>query len=543
MARYAPANSLVYLESNHPAEVFDSLLQTDAVKGLDRLSRNPRGADGRGPLQKLIAFTGIGPVESVIAARAQIAIVVTELGTNEEGETLRVKPEAAAIIDTHTSETRIRAPVREALRKLAERTYGRPVFRTSSIDGFEFMQWSTSDGNRQIVATIFGTVVIVGNSERSVRDCLAVTRGTQPSLSEDAELTRMRGQLSAADSMAFGYVPATNSARLLSVAIPLFIGRPPGDSDFQRLITAGAAKVFGSLGWTSHRYSSGIEDRYLVSLKPGVVSRLKSSFSHLSSDAEISQRIPATVQSLTVYNFETPLSAWQSMRMSVSSQLDTLSAVVFSSLLKASLVSYGIDDPEKFLEAVAGTITTMRIDQNAERSILVARIRDRVALTGQLGAGIFKAAKKERPSQNVEIWDDEPGETSAAFLNEFIVMGAPADVRRYVQAQISLSSNAEALRRITFYSSLSAPVNVATYTDDRDRVRSFLSTLVVAQNRPLPDSASLEQILTTLPYSATTSTLGGDGLQRTTRSPLGQFSTLLPLLLPESQPPSNTPSQ
>jgi hypothetical protein len=36
-----------------------------------------------------------------------------------------------------------------------------------------------------------------------------------------------------------------------------------------------------------------------------------------------------------------------------------------------------------------------------------------------------------------------------------------------------------------------------------------------------------------LPYSATETTLGELGFERVTKSPLGQFSTLLPLLIPE----------
>jgi hypothetical protein len=88
---------------------------------------------------------------------------------------------------------------------------------------------------------------------------------------------------------------------------------------------------------------------------------------------------------------------------------------------------------------------------------------------------------------------------------------------------------------MTLFVSPSTSTNVVTYTNDADRVRSFFSAIVTAKGGPTGTSARLEEAIATLPYSTTETTLGDRGIERITRSPLGQFSSLLPLLFPSQK--------
>ena len=535
MATYAPANSLLYLESNRPSEVVESLAGTDAWKSMEKAMGVQHSTRRSHWFQRFVGWTGIGPIRSVIVARAQLAVVVTDLRTTEEqGDTLRIKPEAAAIIETHTRESRIRAPIEQALQRLAEMTYGQPVSRRTTIDGLEFMEWTEPAGIRQIVATILGSLVIVGNSEQAVQNCLAVSRGQRPSLKDDPELARMRSRLAGEHALAFGYVPPANSARLLSVGVPLILGQAPADSEFQRLLTAGAAKVFGSLGWSSHPLMTGVEDRYFISLEPTVIARLKPNFNPGRTSAPIQKLLPDDVYSVTDYKFENPAAAWQSMKTAVSSQTDALSAVLFSSLLKSALVSYGIDEPETFLQAVSGDILTMRLSQDSERSLLVAHVRDPSSLHQLFARTMGMNIQSDRVG-HAEILEDSKGEIAVSFFDELVVVGSLMDVRGYVEnakANGTMLSD-ESLRRMTFFVPSSSSANIVTYTNDSDRVRSFFWAIMAAREMsPLP-TEGFAPMLRGLPYSATETTLGEKGLERITRSPLGQFSTLLPMLVPD----------
>src|SRR6185503_17695459 len=167
---------------------------------------------------------GIGPANSVIFMRAQVAVVVTNLGVEQGDETLTVKPEGALLVDTHTSASRSKPEVEQALKKFAEAAYGQPTQKRTTIDGHEFIEWLAPSGSRKVVATISGTLIIVGNTEAAVQKILAVALGRQPSLKGDEELHRLRADLQAEHGLAFGYVPAANSARLLSVAVPMLLG-------------------------------------------------------------------------------------------------------------------------------------------------------------------------------------------------------------------------------------------------------------------------------------------------------------------------------
>lgn len=533
MAAHAPANSLVYLEANSPSGIAQALQGTEAWRLVHELAGTQQAPLQDSWIQQFVAWTGIGPVESVILARAQMAVVVTELGATEDSDTLRIKPEGVLIIETKTSSRRIRPAVDNAARRLAELTYGKPVLRSTNIDGVDFDEWVSPDGSRQIVVVVAGSLVIIGNTRQAVQSCLAVTQGRVASLKDDAELNRMRFELRGNEALTFGYVPPGNSAKLLSIGVPLLMGRAPANSEFQRLIVGGASKVFGSLGWTSRPFKTGIEDRFLISLQPGVLQRLKPVFTPSLVGSDLEQIVPDDVSSITFYKFENPISAWQTLRSSISSQIDALSAVVFTSLLNSSLRSYGIDAPEGFLSAVTAEIATFRIDQYADRSLLVARVKDEAKLR-ELLAKTMRNRSAGDPVSQIEILEDSEAESAASLVRGFIVMGAPPDVLKYAQILRNGGSRSDfgKLKRVTFFAPLISSANILTYSDDSDRVRNFFSSALAAQRvAPVPRNR-LDQLLYQLPYASTETSLGERGIERTTVSPMGQFSTLLPLLIP-----------
>lgn len=532
MAEYAPANALLYLESNRPLGIIEAITDTEAWEIAAQVTASPLKRERHPWFQGFIRWTGLGPVQSVILSRAQLAVVITDLGTTEEGDTLKIKPEGAVIIETHTSEHRLRAPVEQNLNKLARITYSRPNFRRVNIEGSEFMEWTSPQGGRQIVAAIYGSLVIVGNTERSVRTCLSVAQKHSPSLKDDTDLKRMRAQLTGNSALSFGYVPSASSPRLLAMGVPLVLGRSPDDAEFQRLLTAAAAKLFGSVGWSSHSFMKGIEDRYLITLQNSVVTRLKQDFIPAPRDTEIQRLIPDNVFSVTYYNFEGPTRIWQDLKSTVASQLDVLSAVLFSSLLKSALAPYGIDEPENFLGAATTELVTLRLDEGG-RGLLIAGVRDRATLRS-LVTREMRSNSRAGETDHAEMFQDTQNDRAAAFVENFVVMGSIVDVRRLIETKrVAAASSKERSKRITFFIPAASRANIVTYTDDSDRVRNFVSAIVAAKDTKA-DLAKLDSLLAGLPYSATESTLGEQGIERVTKSPLGQFSTLLPLLFPEA---------
>jgi hypothetical protein len=533
MAGYAPADSLLYLEANEPYEIFNAVSATQAWRSLAQATGTPATEDKTHYLAGLMRWTGIGPARSVILSRAQVAVVVSELRVGEEGEALNIKHEGALLVETHTSASRIRSTVEETLKTLALQTYGSPTETRTVVDGIEFIAWSTPDKSRQIVGAISGSLVVVGTNQQIVQKCLGVAQGRGPSLKNDAELHTMRSRLEASQSLTFGYVPAANSAKLVAFGLPVLLGRSPGNPESQRLIANGATKIFGSFGWTSKPYLEGIQDRYAINLQPSVVSRLKPTFLSTGVESQLEQIAPSEVDAATSYRFSNTVATWQSFKSAVSSQVDALSAILFSSLLESGLLSYGIEQPETFLSAVSGELVTMRLDDSSERSIMIAHVRDRAKLRE-----LFARKMTVRPSDiraaNTEFFEDSEGESAASLGDHLVVLGSPIDVRRYFEiGGPGNPMNAEDLKRMKFFASPDKSAPIITYASDAERVRKFALTVFSAKVVDSSSAQQLEQAINALPSSVTETSLSEQGIERLTRSPLGQFSSIVPSLFPE----------
>jgi len=532
MATFAPADALLYLESNNPADVFAALTNTDAWKLVDDITGKHTSVNKNSSWSRMfVRWTGLGPINSVIITRAQLAVVVTDLGVAENGETLTVKPEGALLVETHTSASRIKPSVEQALKNFAETAYGQPTLKRTNLDGFEFIEWIAPGGSRQIVATISGSLVIVGNTERAVQKILAVAIRRKPSLKDDTDLQRLRLELKGDQALAFGYIPARNSGHLLSIAVPMVMGRAPGNTEFERLINAASAKIVTSLGWSSTPLMNGIVDRYRINLHPAVVAKLKEDFSCQQLDPTSGPVLPADLSSVTYYQFQNPTSAWQGLKTSVSAQVDALSAILFSSLLKSALIPYGINEPDKFLNLVDRPLLTARLDSDISGSLLIARVRDQSEMRELLVKGMGFHTTQGKP--NAETLINNEGDFAASLVGNFVVIGSQPSVAEYIAQSNSGSRESFSTSPGTFLIPLSTEACILTYSKDTDRVRTFVSTVLEARGIPVRWSDQTEHLLTQLPYAATETTLHEQGIERVTRSSLGQFSTLLPLVFPE----------
>ena len=79
----------------------------------------------------------------------------------------------------------------------------------------------------------------------------------------------------------------------------------------------------------------------------------------------------------------------------------------------------------------------------------------------------------------------------------------------------------------------SAPI--VTYANDEARINNFIATLLKLQGRRLStdEVAKLQETLRRAGFASTETRLNAFGIERTTRSAFGQFSTLIGLLQPD----------
>jgi hypothetical protein len=531
LAKYAPADSLLYVELNKPSDVARAIQQTDVWKAAAPITQTKAPSENR--LAMMAARAGIGPIGAVLFARAQVALAVVGLNTAEQDDTLRVKPEFALIVETHTSGWRTKPVVTDAVKQLASFVYGASNCSERSADA-EYVECSVTGGERKIVGAVDGTLVVLGNTDNAVRAVLEAKRGTRPNILSDPEMVRVRSRLASDQTLGFGYISAANSAKLFSWAAPLVMRRGPVDRQLEQVLTVSAGKILRGVAWTAVPNGGGIEDRYFVSLEPEVVSRLQPAFDTGPRDEDFWKLVPDGFESLTIYRSKEPALAWRSLDAAVALKLETLPAVLFGTILKSSLTPYGIGDPKEVLTMLAPPLLTLRASAAVEGSVLVARVNDEARLRRSLAQDVFKG-NNGQIVQGVQTELDPELEYSAVFSDGYVLLGRTENMQSCLAAlrRSAAMSSDNKIKQASQESSAA----ILTYANDQLRLRNFISTLLMLQGRRLSaeEIAGLNNSLRDYSFSSTETRLGSGGIERKTRSAFGQFSTFVSMLGADSQ--------
>ena len=527
MANYAPADSIVYVEFNNLEDVANAIQHSEAWQSAATITKSKPVPQNR--LMRTAARAGIGPLPAVLFARAQMALVVVGLNTTEETDTLKVRPEVAIIAETHTSKWRTKPAAVEAVKQLANFAYGESMCAERNADA-EYVECSVAGGERKIVGAVDGTLVVIGNSDNAVRACLDVRRGTRPSIHTDPELLKVRTSLATEKSLGFGYISPLNSAKLFSWAAPLLMGKAPGDQQLEQLLAVSAGKILRGVAWTANPSSEGVEDRFLFSLEPGVVSRLQPAFETAERDQDFWKLVPEGFQSLTIYRNKAPATAWNSLGSAVSFKLDALPAVLFGSLLRSSLQVYGISDPKEALATLSPPLLTLKPSSSTEGSILVARVTDEARLKHSLTQEVFKGAQGEI-LEGLTAKVDPEKEFAAVFADGYVLLGKSENMRAGLLALQQKAADVKELQ----HSAQESSAPIVTYANDEARLNNFIQTLLKLQGRRLSSDevAKLQNTLHSADLVSTETRLNAFGIERTTHSAFGQFSTFISLLQPD----------
>jgi hypothetical protein len=535
LADYAPADALVYVEFNNLADVATAIQHTDVWKAATPITHSAPRGESR--LLTAAARAGVAPIESVLFTRTQVALVVLGLNTSEQEDMLKVRPEVALIAETHTSHWRTKPAAVEAVKRLASFAYGASTC-TERSDDADYVECSMNGGERKLIGAVDGTLVILGNSDKAVKSCLEVRRGARPSIRTDSEFLRSRSSVASQQSLGFGYISSANSAKLFSWAAPLLLCRAPPYEQMQQILDVSAGKILRGISWTATPANGGIEDRFVFSLEPGVVSRLQPAFETSQRDEEIWKLVPGSFESLTIYRSREPATAWNSLNQVVSFKLDVLPAVLFGSLLRSSLAGYGINSPTEALRALSPPLLTMKPLQGAEGSVLIARVSDEAALRESLKAEVVNG-EKPQVLEGLQAEPNPAKEFSAVFADGYVLLGKTENMRSCLaELRKSGAVVTEEKKRVQD-SARESTAAIVTYSNDEARLTNFISTLVMLQGRRLTSDeiVGLQGAFGRSGFAASETRLGQTGIERRTRSAFGQFSTFVSLLQPDGGGP------
>lgn len=535
MAAYVPADCLAFVGADDLVELADGIGSSEAWTKLAA----PLGARSRllpnRWLIRLARWTGIGSSDTMLFARSQFAIVFTGVEESAADATLQVKPLTALIIETHTTQRRMRPTLERHVEDFA-RAHGQPLLLRKQIDDVDLAEWSSSDGARHITLAFVGTVAIVGNDESSVLRCVDVRRGKRASLLGNQQLEHARAQVDAAGAPLFGFVSKTGVKPILQTWALYLFSSSQNATTIAPIFSNIFANLIEGFAWTSRFTEGGAEDRCFLELSDGVADNLRGSA--VPEDRAPSNEIsfvPPDAYSVTVYHLRDVERFWRDVNATVSSHADVVGAIAARPLLRSLFSPYGINDPDAFVSAVGTRMATIRLEESAP-SVLVAGAFDPPSLRKLAQQRLGPTAKTETVG-DAELMLSSSDNFAASFADEHFLTGTGDAVRRCIQAKTRSQSLAsvDAYRRSQRLIDSSLPIIALTFTDDRRPAISFVELFSPSERSAFSTNAStIDQASRSLPYAVSVTMLKGNGFEWTSRSAFGVFGSLAIKFAPEN---------
>ena len=532
MASYAPADCLAFVEANDLTQAAQGIEGTQAWKAL----AGPVGARAQLVpnrwIIRLARWTGIGSAEAILLARSQVAIVFTGAEASQAGPTLTIKPLATLIIETHTTQRRMRPTIEQHIEDLARRVYGQPMLSRKQVDGADLSEWSSADGSRRIVAAFADTVAIIGNDESSVLHCLEARQGKRAALSGDKQLDDLRKKVDAPQASVFGFVSKPGVKSLLQ-AFALRAASSSDDLTASQIFSDTLGSLIDGLGWSTRFVDGMVEERCSITLSQGVGDKLRGSF--VPEDKLALNElpfVPSDAYSVSLYHFRDVEGVWRDLNAIIASHADLIGAIAARPLLRRMLKPYGIDDADTFVHSVGTRIQTIRLEENAP-AVLVTDALDRQGLRKLVQQRL--GAKSESESVgDFELMLSTTDNWAASFADNHFLIGPAEAVRRSLQAKAQPLTSTDAFRKSQRLVDVSLPITVLTFARDQHPAISFVEIFSEHERSAFSTNATaIDEASRSLPYAVSVVILKDTGLEWTSRSSFGLVGSLLVTLTPE----------
>jgi hypothetical protein len=530
LSSYAPADALAFIEVNDLAEIANGVIETRAWQSLAGPIGAPASLTPSRWLIRLARWTGVGSTDTILFARSQVAIVFSGAEGTQAGSTLVIKPLTTFVIETHTSQRRMRATVEHHIEELAQRLYQNPVFVRKQIAGRDFQEWQSADGAHTIVFAFADTAVVVGNDETSVLHSLEARAGGRASLKDQSELAAARQSHEAGASL-FGYVTQTGAKSLLQ-AFALYRSGPSADAvTGARIFSDTIGGLIKSISWTARFAGGGVEDHFSVALADGVADKLRASMvPDRGPDVTRFSFIPKDFYSLSLYQFRDANSFWGDLNATMSAHTDLIGAVAARPMLRALVKPYGIDDADTFARAIGPRIQTVRLEQDSP-AVLITEVFDRQALRKAILQKFGQNPKNESVGDAELILSND--NWAAGFVDNSFLIGPTESVRQCLNARMSTAS--DRLRQSQASIDVSLPLTSIFFSDDRQSATSFVEAFS-NQDRPAfaGEASAIDAAAGSLPFAVSVSLLKGQAIDWTSRSSFGVLGALATELMPSS---------
>jgi len=494
LRKFAPAETLVYLETNDLGKTLQALTDNEAFQELAKKK------------------TDFSALENIQVAVAVTGFETSEKQITDEQSILNFKPHFVAVADTHAWEWQTRRLVEEKLGVFVQENYGEAVNQTvSDKHGGKWFVWTATD-ERKMFAFVQSSHIFFGNDESAIEKCLAVKSGEADSLLKNENLARARKN--ADDAVAFGYISTDGVAQIANLAGVSTAIKATEDDDgrsfIARVLPQILQKTTKEIFWTASKTEQGIEDKIFVSLNEEVTSVFKETLvasSQLPTNA--AEFLPADVKSATRYSLQNPQIAWRSLLLIMAKNTDALSGKILVNFSNSLLTPYGISDAETFLSAIDSQILTAKFDAEGEKTVVIVSVKDAENVKKSIAEIDFKAQP-----ENAAIWKSKDDGIAAAFVENKLILGDSESVSRCLHTKQSGNSFTKTANFQRFADNRAVAITFANDTDSAEKVVGILAGLK-DENKKHPTVYLIETRFT------------DKGIERKTISDFGLLGTIL----------------
>lgn len=543
MERYVPATALAFVEIDSVSDVVDGLTETKAwrelapVLGLSSQIRQVGlGAD-------LMGRTGLGPIEAVLAARAQYAIVLTGVdasaGETDEGPYIDFKPRFVLIAETHAKPDTVASVLKERALLIAQRVYGESVAEeVRDYQGSPLMVFQGPAPGRELVAASSGSVALIGNNTEAVTACLDAIAGRSATLAADETLKQRRSSVDADASM-FAFVTESGVGKLAEIGPAIIASRAPASreraSAFSDLIRNVSKETVAGLLYAAELTAEGVTERYLTILKPRVAESLMPAFhSSRSPGTQALSLVPRDAREVTLLNVDRIGELPERALRQIAPNLDVVAAVALREFVISFRKQYGLEASESAGDAVGDELALVDFGEEQPRAMVIS-VRDKARLAQivehHLSRDGATVTTENYGGTEIRIASiDERG--AAAFIGDYVALGSRSQISKMIDTAASGNGLATADR---FKQALAASGPIVTFrpeSDDAGRLMLGISKLTrVTDGSPkLLESEAVRAALNRLPATVRSTEFRDYGVYSETRSAVGNLSLLATLV-------------
>lgn len=397
-----PAESLAYFEVRDAGSLLRAMTKGDRAKS----ARDFSMFDG---MDLAVAVSGFETSEQELTGEQSVLNLRFKFGA--VAETNRWGWQSKGLIDGP-----LNAFVLKQMGNAARRS-------TKAVSYGSLSVWTASDG-RQTFAIADGSRVYFGNDEPFLMNCLAAAYGQKKGLRDQPQLESMFED--SGEVFVLGWIPKRAINKFAGLAGVSAAVSGSEDGGIRGFISRVVPQIFNnsveSITWTSRQSSTGLSDEVRFHTKDDISEVFAETMKTGKADHEqIVGFIPPDSSSVTRYSLEKPRIAYRSLILVAGKNVDPASARLLSLFSIALLGSYGVSDPESFLDSVKGEIITLELNDTERSSAAMAAVKNRESVLAAISVAKPGAAKTNMV-ENGEYWDDGEG-FAAAIVDGIVISG------------------------------------------------------------------------------------------------------------------------